>query len=285
MNKLYILLVAALFMTSACTNDLEQFPELEIAASDIDDLGAVLNAAYFYQQTGTTPLAVMGDFRADNMLMEEEPYPAFDRYNADLGDGDLVGQFFQPLYSTMHQAILSTNRVIENSTVDAERGEAFFLRALSFFKLVKVFGETTIILDPVPAVDDENIIRRRSVAEVYDQIISDLNQATSLLDNSGLSSGRATAIAAWALLGKVHMQNRDFSAAEAALATVVNGATVAGITMMPNFADIFAEGADLNCEIIFATQQSSSIDDLYLLCSQVGSLVATQNLCFHWIQT
>jgi len=46
-----------------------------------------------------TPLGVMGDFRADNMLMLESPYTAFDTYNADLGGLDLVEQFFRPFYS------------------------------------------------------------------------------------------------------------------------------------------------------------------------------------------
>ena len=263
MNKLYqIILILAVLSITACTNDLDQFPELEAEASALDNFAGVLNAAYFYQQAGTTPLAVMGDFRADNMLMDEEPYPAFDRYNADLAGGDLVGQFFQPFYSTLYQAILSCNTVIENSTVATEVAEAQFLRGLSYFKLVKVFGGVTMITVGSPNVEDQSILARGTVAEGYDLIISDLNAAASALGND-VSSGRATSIAAWALLGKVYMQMGDFANAEAALATVVNGADAAGISLLENFGDIFAEGGDLNAEIIFATQQASSIDDLY----------------------
>jgi len=248
---------------TACTNDLEQFPELEIEATSLDDFTPVLNAAYFYQQTGTTPLAVMGDFRADNMLMEEEPYPAFDRFDSDLGDGDLVGQFFQPFYAQLYQAILSCNNIIENSSNANEVGEAQFLRALSYFKLVKVFGGVTMITEASPSTSDATLLARGTVEEGYSLIISDLNAATAALDNSGLANGRATAIAAWALLGKVQMQMGDFAGAETSLATVVNGASSLGIELQSDFAAIFAEGADLNSEIIFATQQSSSIDDLY----------------------
>ena len=83
---------------TACVDDLEQFPS-NIASSDsLTDFTGVLNAAYFYHHSGATPMAVMGDFRADNMLMDEEPYPAFDRFNADLAGGDLVEQFFRPLH-------------------------------------------------------------------------------------------------------------------------------------------------------------------------------------------
>ena len=37
-----------------------------------------MNAAYFYQHGSATPMAVMGDFRADNALMLEAPYTDFD---------------------------------------------------------------------------------------------------------------------------------------------------------------------------------------------------------------
>ena len=93
-------------MISACGTDLNQSPPLEAAADSLDDFTGVLNAAYYYQQATTTPLAVMGDFRADNMLMDEEPYPAFDRFNPDLAGGDLVGQFFGPYYTFLYLSLI-----------------------------------------------------------------------------------------------------------------------------------------------------------------------------------
>ena len=55
----------------------------------------------------------------------------------------------------------------------------------------------------------------------------------------------------------------DFSSAATELAAVVNGADAAGIALQANFADIFGEENDLNPEIIFATQLSTSIADEY----------------------
>ena len=112
MKRLYIILGTFLFMT-ACVDDLDQFPS-NIASSDsLTDYTGVLNASYFYQHAGATPMAVMGDFRADNALMQEEPYPSFDRYNGDLVD--MEDQFFGPFYTGMYKSILSANNVIENS--------------------------------------------------------------------------------------------------------------------------------------------------------------------------
>ena len=261
----YINILCCLFMLlMACDNDLDQFPPLEAEASSLSSYRQVLNAAYYYQQASVTPMAIMGDFRADNMEMFEEPYPAFDRFNEDLAGGDLVGQFFRPFYSTLYKSILSANIVINNSVDDTEIAEARFLRALSYFKLVQVFGDVTVNLSGNPSVDDKTILVRRPSAEVYSgTIIPDFQAAISALDNSGLSNGRASQIAAQGLLGKVYMHLRDFGSAETQLKAVVDGAAAANITLQPNFADIFGEANDLNSEIIFATQLSTSIDDDY----------------------
>jgi len=85
MKNIYLVLLSLLFIT-ACDNDLDQFPTNVASSDSLTDFNGVLNAAYFYQHSGATPMAVMGDFRADNALMEEEPYPAFDRFNGDLVD-------------------------------------------------------------------------------------------------------------------------------------------------------------------------------------------------------
>ncbi len=263
MKNLYILLGALLLIT-ACENDLDQLPVLDAEASSLTTFEGVLNAAYYYQQATTTPMAIMGDFRADNMLMREEPYPAFDRYNADLAGGDLVEQFFRPFYSNLYKSILSANSVIENSSDATEVGEAKFLRALSYFKLVKVFGDVVVNLSASPSVSDKSILTRQAAASVYSSvIIPDFQDAIAALDNSKIGSGRASKIAAQGLLGKVYMHLGDFSNAETQLAAVVNGAAAAGISLQTNFADIFGEENDLNSEIIFATQLSTSIEDEY----------------------
>ena len=263
MKTLYIILGSLLLIT-ACDNDLDQVPPLDAEASSLTSFGEVLNAAYYYQQASTTPMAVMGDFRADHMLMDEEPYPAFDRFNADLAGGDLVEQFFRPFYSNLYKSILSANNVIDNSSDATQVGEAKFLRALSYFKLVMVFGDVTVNLSPAPDVEDKSILARQPAATVYTNvIIPDLQDAISVLDNSELATSRASQIAAQGILGKVYMHMGDFGSAATELAAVVNNADAAGIALQTNFADIFGEENDLNSEILFATQLSTSIEDEY----------------------
>ncbi len=254
-------MLGVLLCLTACDNDLDQFPT-NIASSDsLEDYAGVLNAAYFYQHGSATPMAVMGDFRADNARMEEEPYPAFDRFNGDLVD--MEDQFFGPFYTALYKSILSANNVIENSSSTSEVGEAKFLRAMAYFKLVRVFGDVPINLTATPSTTDNTILARQPVSSVYSTIVSDLQDAIAALGNGNLSSGRASKIAAQALLGKVYVQSGDFGSAESQLAAVVNGAGGAGINLQSNFADIFGVDNDLNSEIIYATQISSSIVDEY----------------------
>lgn len=254
MKKIYTLF-GALLITAACSTDLDQAPTNIASADSLSDFEGVLNAAYWYQTGSTTPLAIMGDFRSDNALFDESPHDEFDDF--DGGVVSMEGDFFRPFYSSLYKSILSANSVIDNSDDATQVAEAKFLRALSYSKLVKVFGGVTLNLSPSPSTTDQSILARSSAADVYLQIETDLADAISVLDNAGLSTGRATRIAAQALLGKVHLAQGDASSAESVLASVVNGASAAGISLLDNFSAVFA--SDLNAEIIFATQLTSSI--------------------------
>ncbi len=262
MKTVYTFLLGSLLLITACDNDLDQFPP-NIASSDsLEDFTGVLNAAYFYQHGSVTPLAVMGDFRADNALMEEEPFPEFDRFGPDLVV--MEDQFFGPFYTALYRSIISANNVIENSSNATHIGEAKFLRALSYFKLVMVFGDVSVILDvpnieSIPTFD----VARQPADDVYNTIIiPDLQDAIAALDTE-IINGRASRYAAQGLLGKVYVHRGDFSSAAPHLAAVVDGAAAAGISLQENFGDIFGVDNDLNPEIIFATQISSSVVDEY----------------------
>jgi len=244
----------------AC-EDLDQVPPNIASSNSLTDYSGVLNAAYYYQIGSCTPMAVMGDFRSDNAFMFEAPYTEFDIFGPGLTA--MEDQFFGPFYSALYKSILSANNVIENSENATQVGEAKFLRALSYFKLVRVFGDVTVNLSATPSVTDESILARVSADDVYTTvIIRDLEGAIEALGTE-IVDGRASRFAAQALLGKVYVQRGDFSSAESHLAAVINGASGAGIELQANFEDVFGEANDLNSEIIFATQISSSITDEY----------------------
>ena len=255
-----------LFIT-ACSTDLDQTPPNLASSDSLTDYEGVLNAGYFYQLGTVTPLAIMGDFRADNAFMFEAPYTEFDEY--DNGLTTMEDQFFGPFYTALYKSILSLNNVIENSTDETEVGEAKFLRALSYFKLVKVFGAVTVNLSASPSISDTSILARTPATDVYNNvIIPDLNDAMAALSTT-IEDGRASQYAAQALLGKVYATMGNYGSAQTHLAAVVNGATAAGITLKPNFDEVFGAANEIeNSEIIFSTQISSSIVDEYSFASR-----------------
>lgn len=248
-----------MLLITACDNDLDQSPDLELEASQLVEFGPVLNAAYYYQTGVAMPQAIMGDFRADNMLMIESPFTSIDTYNSDLGGGDMTAAFFSPVYTNLYKAILSANNVIENSLKPTEVAEAKFLRGLSYFKLVMIFGDVPVNLSASPSTDDLTILVRQSKDDVYNNvIIPDFEDAIAGLTNSGLATGRASQIAARAFLGKVYMYRANYTGAVTELGTVISNVNAAGISLESNFAEVVT---DISSEIIFATKISSSISN------------------------
>ena len=266
MKKIYIFLLGSLLLTTACTTDLDQAPPNLASSDSLTDFEGVLNAAYFYQLGAVTPMAVMGEFRADNAFMFEAPYTEFDLFTQNLTT--MEDQFFGPLYTALYKSILSANNVIENSSNATQVGEARFLRALAYFKLVLAFGDVTVNLDASPSLTDTSILVRQAAADVYNNvIIPDLNEAISAL-GTVIEGGRASRYAAQGLLGKVYMHMNNTQAAETNLAAVVNGAGAAGISLESNYADVFGAANEGNSEIIYSTQIQSSIVDEYSFASR-----------------
>jgi hypothetical protein len=255
-----------LLLTTACSTDLDQAPPNLASSDSLTDFEGVLNAAYFYQLGAVTPMAVMGEFRADNAFMFEAPYTEFDLFTQNLTT--MEDQFFGPLYTALYKSILSANNVIENSSNATQVGEARFLRALAYFKLVLAFGDVTVNLDASPSLTDTSILVRQTAADVYNNvIIPDLNEAISAL-GTVIEDGRASRYAAQGLLGKVYMHMNNTQAAETNLAAVINGAGAAGISLESNYADVFGAANEGNSEIIYSTQIQSSIVDEYSFASR-----------------
>ncbi|RAJ02367.1 putative outer membrane starch-binding protein [Chitinophaga skermanii] len=117
------------------------------------------------------------------------------------------------IWTYMYRGIARANAVIKNvpnipAMVDAERkqitGEGYFLRALHFFNLVRMFGEVplrTTVIDDATQIP----IAKSSIKDAYDLIISDLKQAETLLVQERISEGRANKAAVLGLLAKVYL--------------------------------------------------------------------------------
>lgn len=109
------------------------------------------------------------------------------------------------------------DRIVDYNSV---KGQALFHRSLSFFNLLQEFAppfKTTAATDqgiPLRLSSDLNVqSRRNTVEENYNQIISDLIIAKTLLPNSTTYKTRPSKAAAYGLLARVYLAKQDYTKA------------------------------------------------------------------------
>ncbi|MDF7814196.1 RagB/SusD family nutrient uptake outer membrane protein [Hymenobacter sp. YC55] len=82
-------------------------------------------------------------------------------------------------------------------------GEAYFLRALHYFNVVRLFGAAPMPIKPVTSLDQVSA-PKATLPEMYALMEADLRQAIDLTDATR-RDGRANKVAAWSLLAKVYL--------------------------------------------------------------------------------
>lgn len=141
--------------------------------------------------------------------------------------------------------------IIDQATKDQYIGEAKFLRALSYFYLVRMFGDVTI-----QDINDEstNTIRKPK-EEVYAYIEADLLDAIQKLplksQYPAKDLGRATKGAAQSLLAKVYLYEKKYQQAYDMATTVVNSGQY---NLEPNYATTWRAETENGQESIFEIQ-------------------------------
>ncbi|MBL4879731.1 MAG: RagB/SusD family nutrient uptake outer membrane protein [Oleispira sp.] len=173
-----------------------------------------------------------------------------------------IGAYWDSCYRGINKA----NFVIENSDkinailssvmsdIDKQKfiGEAKFLRALYNFFLVTRFGDIPLVVALPP--DDGVGPAKNTKAEIYGQIITDLQAAIPALLNKGEEEeGRANKGAAQALLGKVYLFLEQYDDALAQFNAL------SGYELEDNYFDNFKEETEHGVESIFEIQYN---DDL-----------------------
>ncbi|WP_212005022.1 RagB/SusD family nutrient uptake outer membrane protein [Chitinophaga sp. HK235] len=139
---------------------------------------------------------------------------------------------------------------IPDSSKKQFKGEALFLRALSYFNLVRLYGPVPLVIKTETTSQALNH-KRNAVTEVYAQIENDLQTAASLLPavyTNVNDYGRATAGSAYGLLGKVLVTEKKWANALTALKNVGN------YSLVSDYADLYKPANIINTEMLFAVR-------------------------------
>ena len=152
----------------------------------------------------------MFNLGVDEFTDANNSIPSFNCYSADLNSAETGAN--APLWDNMYGGIESANTLIQNiplyydknnANYNTRLGEGYFLRAFFYLQLVSQYGGVPLKLQPSTSV--ETYFTRATEEECFAQIISDLEQAYSLLPTTPAQTGRITKWAAAHYLAKAHL--------------------------------------------------------------------------------
>jgi starch-binding outer membrane protein, SusD/RagB family len=131
--------------------------------------------------------------------------------------------------------------------------EAKFLRAVYYYNLLTIWGNIPLVLQPALPADKPSQV---PATEVWTQIEKDLTEAAAVLPPSytGEEKGRATKGAAYAMLGRAHLQQLEYQQAADALAWLISGPGQSLYGLTANYGDNFKHTTENNIESVFEIQ-------------------------------
>ena len=168
------------------------------------------------------------------------------------------------LWPQMYQAINQANIIIANlenseedfSNKDFAIAQAYFIRAATYFDLVRLFGG--VPLKTVPSSVETLHTPRASVEEVYNLIIADFEKAEEMLPDFGeYLMERPTKYAANAYLAKVYMTMASKPGADQSLWQMAYDEAIkvyGKYALTPTFEGLFEVGNENTEESIFEIQ-------------------------------
>jgi hypothetical protein len=251
-NKILILFMIG-FVLSCSESFLELTPQQSVsdleALENLEDLNSSITGVYdeisgsnyYGRYMLMIPDVMADDVKQNSQANRIVPYA---EHIVEKSDPDAAS-----LWTGMYRAINATNNIINSdvavaATAVADKdhiiGEAYALRAQIYFDMVRMFAQHyTYTSDAshlgVPLIlnfDPINKPERNTVKAVYDQIISDMTMAISLMKSNSRSGNSNTLSSAStkALLSRVYLYKEDWPNAET-LATEVLGS---GFSLVPN---------------------------------------------------
>ncbi|HWV70324.1 MAG TPA: RagB/SusD family nutrient uptake outer membrane protein [Pseudosphingobacterium sp.] len=287
-KHLVLAIFTACCVLSACDGVLNQEPrnELseEIAISDARSAAAAVAGLYNQLQDANyygRNFLIMSDVSSNQgqSIGTWDFYREMDTYQNSTGNTE-IGYFYSRAYRTIYVANTILNIVPGLSDLtETQRstmlGEAYFVRGLTYFDLLRTFGGYPGIVGTMgfaPAAESERgqltSPARLSLSESYAMVEANLLQAESLLPSSANRS-RASKAAAQALLSRLYLYTKDFASCIRYSDMVINDDNY---TLNPSYTDIFTTKLSTESvfELTFNNADQSGIRNWYFPTSQGG---------------
>lgn len=196
----------------------------------------------------------LSDMYADN-IAHVGTFPTFAQmFNRNiLADNTELSNMWQNVYSGVNRmnTVIDAAAAVDDKSFNsaAAIAEARLLRAFQYFNLLRCFGGSEtgynktgglgipLILKPTLAAKDAISVARASEADVWKQILEDIDFAVANLPTNN-ATGRVNKRLAWALKSRAHLYREEWAQAEAFSDSVI---VKGGYSLLPsaNYATVF----------------------------------------------
>lgn len=274
-NIILLSILSLTFFNQSCSNDyLDTEPTQQIALQDLlneynNNQGAesfVTSIYAKYLDWNISSFAWIGVSSITSDDADKGSSPGDTGSDKDVLDAltfSSTSPSFQEIWEGHYQAINRANQALkyiplldkaDTSLKNRLIGEAKFLRAFSYFILVRSYGDIPLVNKVYENSEEDRtmVFTRRSKADIYAFIESDLQAAIAALPDksayTGSNAGRASKGAAHALLAKVFLYEKKWQQ------VVDQCDQVVGYSLTPNFQDIYKVSGENNAESVFEIQ-------------------------------
>ena len=284
LNKIIAIgLCAVLIGTSSCESFLEEEPKDFLSPDNLPNTEAECNMlllgtmSYWRSNGFERHINFIAEATTDAVVSASENNIPRDEMNSLTwqNDNESLYKPWQQFYACINASNIMIQKVpsatdvtedVKNRYIAAAR----YMRALSYFYLVRIFNDVIYLDTPVEDFEASTSLTKTPAAEIYNHIIEDLEFAESYLPIQwSEGTERPTLAAAKSLLAWVYItmageQIKDQSmwvkAAEKAKEVIDNEANY-GIELVANYEDLWKVENRYNKESIFALNFADGLGD------------------------
>ena len=267
--KRNIIYVCIVLLLSSCESFLDlkpiDYPVEDNFYSDVKGLDGALIGAYDELQSsdqyGAKFLTLM-EVRGDNVMDNNSGASGGITYQIEAFTETPANVNLSATWLSLYTSVYRCNLILQNmenvQMTDDQRakiaGQASFIRALSYFNIVRLWGKAPLVTS-TQTVEEARNNKRAEISEIYDQIIKDLIVAKKLPASwSDKERGRANSYAAQALLAKVYLYRGQYNDVVSELAPIVEAIKKGTILSLVPMSQTFPDNLKTSKDIIFAVQ-------------------------------
>lgn len=272
--KKYIIPILALGITMSATSckkflDLKPLDSYTENTFYVDEKGLQGGLVSCYDALQTDSLygngmLTLGEIRGDNVTDNDPGSGAGVRNQIEVFSetpaNNILAGTWQGLYKAIYRCNIILDRAPSITMNETNKkqivGQAKFIRALSYFNLTRMWGNVPLVLT-VQKTAEARANTRATSAQVYQQIINDLTDATTALPTTWTERGRVTSYAATSLLGKVYLYQKRYDLVASTLQPVVAAIYAGTILGTVPQTTTFPSGLKTSKDVIFAVQYLS----------------------------